>query len=253
MTAPALAATGLVRRYGGLTALDQVSLEVPAGQVTALIGPNGAGKTTVFQCLTGAERADAGRVLLAGRDVTRLRPEQRARAGLARTFQRLAVFGQMSVLDNLLVAAERGPRTGLLADLLRIRQRDDPAAVQLAEQVLELVGLTAERHLLAASLPAGTQRRVELARALCTRPKVLLLDEPASGLDEAETDALQAVLGQVARTGVGVLLVEHDVQLVLETSAYVYVLAAGRLVGQGPPQQVRNDPAVLAAYLGPPP
>jgi branched-chain amino acid transport system ATP-binding protein len=252
-----LTADGIAKHYGGLAAVDGVSLVASPGEVTALIGPNGAGKTTLFQCLTGTEQADAGRVRLGDTDLTGLSSDQRARRGLARTFQRLAVFGGMTVLDNLLVAAEQstawesGRRPSLLRDVLRLRHADGGAALARAEQVLERTGLASQRDRFVSELPAGTQRQVELARALCSAPRALLLDEPAGGLDDAETGRLQELLLALAAEGLTVLLVEHDVRLVLAVSSTIYVLATGRLIATGPPAQIAADEAVRAAYLGP--
>jgi branched-chain amino acid transport system ATP-binding protein len=243
-----LAAQGLVRRYGGVAAVDGVDLTAQAGEVTAVIGPNGAGKTTLFGCLAGTESVDEGRVLLQGQDVTALRPEARARLGLGRTFQRLAVFDSLTVADNLLVGAESRQPGSLLAGLLGLPSRDRPNRDRV-EQVLALLGLQEERDVPAGLLSTGAQRLVELGRALCRDPQVLLLDEPASGLDTAETARLQGVLRGLAADGIAVLLVEHDMGLVLAAADVVYAMASGRLLAAGTPEQVRTDPAVRAAYL----
>jgi branched-chain amino acid transport system ATP-binding protein len=251
-----LEATGMTKRFGGLTAVDDISIVAEPGQVTALIGPNGAGKTTLFQCLTGSERPDAGVVRLAGRDITRLNPDARARLGLGRTFQRLAVFPSMSVADNLRVGAENRPRLGgflrvaaLLIGMLGFPIDDDKANGRRVDEVLDLLGLGHLRDAPAGSLSTGTLRLVELGRALCNDPKVLLLDKPASGLDTSETQELQTVLRTIAADGIAVLLVEHDVHLVFDVADAVYAMAEGRLLTSGSPDDVRRHPAVLAAYL----
>jgi branched-chain amino acid transport system ATP-binding protein len=251
-----LEATGVTKRFGGLTAVDGVSIVAEPGQVTALIGPNGAGKTTLFQCLTGSERPDAGVVRLAGRDITRLNPDARARLGLGRTFQRLAVFPSMSVADNLRVGAENRPRlsgflrvAALLVGMLGFPVDDDKANDRRVDDVLDLLGLGDLRDVPAGSLSTGTLRLVELGRALCNDPKVLLLDEPASGLDTSETQELQTVLRSIADDGIAVLLVEHDVHLVFDVADVVYAMAEGRLLTSGRPDDVRRHPDVLAAYL----
>lgn len=252
MSAPVLQGAGLTKSFGGLTAVRGVDLAVAPASVTALIGPNGAGKTTLFQCLTGVLRPDAGRVELNGRDVSDASSDARARAGLGRTFQRLALFTQLSVADNLRIAAHTHRRPGsLLRELVRVRPaRPDPHVEQTVREVLGRLGLADVADQPCGVLPSGTLRLVELGRALCAEPVVLLLDEPASGLDERETDGLRAVLLEVAAQGIGVLLVEHDVELVLDVSSSVYVLDQGALLAQGTPEQVRADPAVRQAYLG---
>ena len=251
-----LRATGVSKRFGGLVAVDDVTITAEPGQVTALIGPNGAGKTTLFQCLTGGERPDAGEVWLGGLDITRLNPDARARLGLGRTFQRLAVFPSMSVEDNLRVGAENRPRLGgalrigaLLAGILGFPIVDQAANDQRVADVLDLLGLTELRTVPAGSLPTGTLRLVELGRALCNDPKVLLLDEPASGLDSTETEELQRVLRGIAADGIAVLLVEHDVALVFDVADVVYAMAEGRVLTSGRPEEVRRHPGVREAYL----
>jgi len=244
-----LDARGITKRFGGRVAVDDVSVAVEAGRVSALIGPNGAGKTTLFSCLTGASEIDGGSVLFDGCDVTGLGADERARRGLGRTFQRISVFGSMSVRDNLLVGAEATRRTSLWRGLLGFRDRRASDDLETVERVLVLLGLEDVRDDEAATLSTGRLRLVELGRALCGRPKALLLDEPASGLSDAETDGLRAVLRDVAADGVGVLLVEHDVRLVMDVADHVYALAQGRLLSSGTPEEVAADPAVRSAYL----
>ena len=242
VTGGTLEVQGMSKRFGGLAAVDDVSLRVPPGEVTSLIGPNGAGKTTLFNCLTGVLTPTSGRVLLDGRDITSLPMHRRAQLGLGRTFQRLEVFSGMTVENNLLVAAEA---------MERHRGTHGRAAARaLTDQVLETVGLTRERHSLAGELSTGTLRLVELGRALCTQPRVLLLDEPGSGLDSRESEALEHILRDIVASGVGILLVEHDVELVMSISHTIYVVDFGKLIATGGPADISASEDVRRAYLG---
>jgi branched-chain amino acid transport system ATP-binding protein len=241
-------------RFGGIAALDSVSLQVGDGEICGLIGANGAGKTTLFDVISGVRRPDRGLVRLAGTDATAWPAHRRARAGLRRTFQRVQLFGWLTVEENLLVATEwRGGGGGVLGDLAAVpgRRRREAERRERAEAVLERCGLMELRHEPAARLPIGQARLVELGRALVDRPSLLLLDEPASGLDATEA----ARFGSVVRAlrddeGTSVLLVEHDVGFVMEHCDRVVVLHLGRVLAQGPPEQIRDDPAVREAYLG---
>jgi branched-chain amino acid transport system ATP-binding protein len=221
-------------RFGGVAALTDVSLRAEPGTVTGLIGPNGAGKTTLFNVITGLQRPDKGSVYLGGSEVTRTRTHRRARLGLARTFQRLELFSTLSATDNV--------RVGLEAD----RRAGASDAVGL----LERVGIGEVASSPVSSLPTGSARLVELARALSTDPKVLLLDEPCSGLDERETDTLGRLLTSLAGEGRAVVLVEHDTDLVMRVCDRVHVLDFGEVIASGTPEEVRRNPVVQEAYLG---
>ncbi|MBD1319465.1 ABC transporter ATP-binding protein [Gordonia hankookensis] len=222
--------------FGAHRALSDVELSAERGHVTGLIGPNGAGKSTLFDVIGGLRRPSSGSVFLDGEDITRLGPAQRAKRGMARTFQGLELFGRLSVRDNLLVAAE-----------LRHSGRD---AANMVDGVIERVQLGAYVDRLADSLPTGVGRQVEVARALTTKPDLILLDEPAAGQDADETERFAQILRSVAQDGVAVLLVEHDMELVMGVCDEVHVLDLGTIIMSGPPETVRQNTAVLDAYLG---
>jgi branched-chain amino acid transport system ATP-binding protein len=227
-------------RFGGVMANQGVNLAAEVGRITGLIGPNGAGKTTMFNVITGLQEPTEGRVKVDGKDVTSLKPHRRARLGLARTFQRLEVFGSLSAHDNVLVAAEIRRRWA--------RDGSDPKAI--AEQILERVGITHVANERVDAMPTGMARLVELARALAAQPRLLLLDEPGSGLDESETEGFGDLLLELAREGLGMLLVEHDVDLVMRVCDIIYVLDFGRIIAVGTPTEIQQNPDVQAAYLG---
>ena len=244
---------GVTVRFGGVTAVDGLSLDVHAGEIVGLIGPNGAGKTVTFNVITGLQRPGAGTVRLDGVDVTAMPPHARARLGLGRTFQIVQLYAGMTVLDNLAVAAHRFTTAGLVADALRLpsRGRSLAEAAERARAVLEFLDLSHLAAVDAGSLPVGHARLVELARALCLRPSVLLLDEPASGLDPAETDAFVRLLARIRGTiGCAMLLVEHDMSVVMPLCDHVYAMDFGRPLTDGTPDEVRAHPDVVAAYLG---
>jgi branched-chain amino acid transport system ATP-binding protein len=236
-----LEAVGISVSFGEHRAVNDVSVSVDEGQIAALIGPNGAGKTTLFNAICGVQPTVAGKVLLDGADISDAKPQQRARLGLNRTFQRLEVFGSMSAYDNVRTAAE------ISASGRRAALRE---AKVLTDEIIELLGLEAVADKRADALPTGQARLVELGRALATKPKVLLLDEPASGLDEHETTRVAEVLTSLAESGMAILLVEHDIDLVMRLSSRVFVLNLGVLIADGTPAQVRKNKAVQEAYLG---
>jgi branched-chain amino acid transport system ATP-binding protein len=249
-----LSLDGIGVRFGGIAALSGVSLEARAGEVLGIIGPNGAGKTTLFDVISGVREPNEGRVVLAGTDVTSKSAVQRSRRGLRRTFQRVQTFGWLTVEDNVLTALEwHGGGGGFLADLVmfptrRLRERDRR---RRANEVIERCGLTAVSNELAGSLPIGIARMVEFARAIVDEPRLLLLDEPASGLDETEAERLGALIDQVRdETGCAVLLVEHNAGFVMQHSNRVVVLDLGRVLAEGLPDEIQRNQAVRDAYLG---
>jgi branched-chain amino acid transport system ATP-binding protein len=235
-----LSTDGVVVRFGGVRALSETSVDVDPGRVTGLIGPNGAGKTTLFNVITGLQEPDAGRVVFDGADITRRSPFRRARMGIARTFQKLEAFSSLSARENVLVAAEQR----------KAWDRSPYHPGQIADELLERVGIANVAQYMVGTLPTGTARLVELARALAMNPRVLLLDEPSSGLNEEETAGMAMLLRSLVLDGLAVLLVEHDMSFVMGTCELIYVLEFGQIIAEGAPTQIQQDKAVQAAYLG---
>jgi branched-chain amino acid transport system ATP-binding protein len=243
----------LTRRYAGVVAVDAVDLEVAEGGVHAVIGPNGAGKTTLFNLISGLAVPSAGSILLDGRDVTRLASDRLARLGLARSFQNIRVFGAMTVLENVLTGLHPHLRASLPAIVAGLPgfRREERSAVARAREALELVGLLGRAREPATALSYGDQRRLEIARAVAGRPRLLLLDEPAAGMNPAETVALGALIRVIVAVGTTVLLVEHNMPFVMTLCDSVTVLNFGRRIFAGTPDAARRDEAVIEAYLGP--
>jgi branched-chain amino acid transport system ATP-binding protein len=235
-----LEASRLNVHFGELHAVSDIDLEVEAGEIVGLIGPNGAGKTTTFNAVSGVQRC-TGTVRLDGVDISRASPHRRVRRGMSRTFQRLELFGSMTARDNVRTAGEITARS---------RRRSHRAVEARTDEILDLLGLSDLAEARAETLPTGRARLVEVGRALATDPKVVLLDEPASGLDEHETQYLAAVLERVRASDVAVLMIEHDLDLVMELCSRIYVMNLGTVIACGSPDEVRSDAAVQAAYLG---
>ncbi|TMD91089.1 MAG: ATP-binding cassette domain-containing protein [Chloroflexi bacterium] len=242
-------------RFGGVVALDRVSIDLNRGEILGLIGPNGAGKTTLFNCISGVVQPDAGRIFFDGRSLRRVPPHERARRGIARTFQNLQLWKSMTLLENLAVPMDALGRRSTIADALGnpLSRFAERATMERARAILHVLDLDAHANSLAGDLPAGIQRRVEIARALAMRPKLILLDEPAAGLDAGETKRLADLLNAVReRFHVSMLLVDHDMSLVMRVCDYMYVLDFGKILAQGRPAEIRSDRKVIAAYLGEP-
>jgi len=247
----ALRLDNITRRFGGLVALDNVSLEIPAVGISAIIGPNGAGKTTLFNIVSGFDRPSDGRVFFAGENITAMPPEQIAKRGLVRTFQLVQLFDNLTVLENVKVGRHLHTHGGLLTALLPYRAAQSEVAVDAAARhLLQQTGLTDRGEALAAALPYGQKRLLEITRALAAEPKLLLLDEPAAGLNREETQRLADLLRQIAASGTAILLIEHDMSLVMNVAERIAVLDFGRVIAQGTPNEVRQNRDVIAAYLG---
>lgn len=239
-------------QFGGLRAVDSVDFHVVEGEIMALIGPNGAGKTTVFNMLTGIYRATAGTISFAGRSLNNLRAFEVTRLGIARTFQNIRLFGEMQVWENVVVGAHTQLRSGLLSSVLKLpmTRREERAVRDRAYELLAFVGLEGMETQRARNLPYGAQRRLEIARALAANPRLLLLDEPAAGMNAQETENLLALIRKLKESDMTVLLIEHDMRLVMGISERIVVLDHGKKISEGTPPEVRADEAVIRAYLG---
>lgn len=250
---PLLLVNNLCMRFGGLLAVNNVALMLNEGEIVSLIGPNGAGKTTVFNCLTGFYRPSSGSIKLRDRELAGLAGQQIARMGVVRTFQHVRLFKEMTVVENLLVAQHQHLKSGVFAGLLKTPtfRRAEADALERAAVWLDRVGLLEFSNRQAGNLAYGQQRRLEIARCMVTRPELLMLDEPAAGLNPKETDELNELIADLRHHHqVSVLLIEHDMKLVMDISDRIYVVNQGTPLAQGSPEEVRNNPDVIRAYLG---
>lgn len=242
----------LRKNFGGVVAVSDLSLHIEKGCVTSLIGPNGAGKTTIFNLVTGFVEPSAGQIKFAGRHLTKMKPHTIASIGIGRTFQNVQIFPKMSVMENIMVGRHLRSRAGIFYSsvLPPFLRNEEKKIRQAAEKQLHFLGLEQHAHLPAASLPLGNQRMLEIARALALEPRLLLLDEPASGLNARETIAMGELIEKIKQMNTTVLLVEHDMELVMDISDYVAVINFGRLIAKGPPAEIQENKDVIAAYLG---
>jgi len=247
-----LQVSGLTKRFGGLVAVDNVSFEVKTGEVFALIGPNGAGKTTLFNCVTGMYKPTLGTVTFNDRDLTGSPPHRTAKAGIARTFQNIRLFEYMSALDNVRLGHHCRMHSKLWDSLLKtpFERREEQAIIEHSMELLEMVGLAHQADSYARNLAYGQQRRLEIARALATDPKLLLLDEPAAGFTPQEKVELMALVQQILKRGTTVFLIEHDMRVVMQASQRIVVLDHGEKIAEGSPSEVRRNQRVIEAYLG---
>lgn len=258
MEQPILQVSGLTMDFGGIRALNNLDLDVKEGEIVALIGPNGAGKTTFFNCVTGLYKPTKGVINIYNKHKNKvisllgMKPNQVTEQGLARTFQNIRLFSQMTVLENVMIGRHCRTKSFIIGALLRDKRtmREENGIIQMSHEILEKVGLTKYENEFAKNLPYGAQRRLEIARALATEPVLLLLDEPAAGMNPQETIELVSLIQEIASEGQSILLIEHDMKLVMSLSERIFVMDYGKKIAQGTPEEIRNNPDVIKAYLG---
>jgi len=243
----------VTKRFGGLTAVDRVSVQIPEGSIYSIIGPNGAGKTTLFNCITGFYPSDAGEILFQGKSLIGYSPDRVTRQGISRTYQNIRLFPAMTALENILVGAHPRLKSSWLDAILHTpRQRaEEKMALDKAQELLNFVGLKGKGDLLARNLPYGEQRRLEMARALANQPKIILLDEPTAGMNPNESRTMMRFIENLRdELGITILLIEHDMRVVMGISEFIYVLDFGQLIAKGSPEQIQKNPQVIESYLG---
>jgi len=243
----------LTKRFGGLSAVNRVSIQIPEGSIYSIIGPNGAGKTTLFNCITGFYAPDEGDMLFKGRSLLGFAPDRVTRNGVSRTYQNIRLFPAMTALENILVGAHPRLKTNLLDAILRTpaQREEEQKAIQDAQDLLNFVGLTGKGDLLARNLPYGEQRRLEMARALANKPDLILLDEPTAGMNPNESVKMMRFIKNLRNElGITILLIEHDMRVVMGISEFIYVLDFGELIAKGKPKEIQKNPQVIESYLG---
>jgi len=247
-----LRVTGVTQKFGGLKALSDIHMHIEHGEIVGIIGPNGAGKTTLFNIVTGIYTPTEGQIELDGEDITGMNPHLIARRGFARTFQNIRLFAKLSAMDNVIIGMHGHTKVNLIDAIFHTprKRKEEMECNKRAEEILKLMSLWDDRYALTASLPYGKQRRLEIARALAANPKLLLLDEPAAGMNEQETEELLHMVQKLRDIGYTILLIEHDMKFVMNVCERIYVLNYGELLAEGNPVTVRNNPKVIEAYLG---